>query len=91
MNNRRKIVLVALLAGLAAGCSSTTTTWSKAGTGMTQATADLEECAGDGGFYYDGKGLDGKPVAYVSQRTYSNTAGEPFEKCIMGKGYKKSN
>lgn len=91
MSYRRKIVLVALLAGFAAGCANTTTIWSKAGTGMKQATADLEECAGAGGFYYDDKGLDGKPVAYVSQRTYASTAGGPFEKCIMGKGYKKSN
>lgn len=89
MINSRKIVLVALLAGFAAGCANTTTTWTKAGVGMKQAAADLQECAGAGGLMYDGKGLDGKPVAYVSKNTYSSSAGEPFEKCIMAKGYKK--
>jgi hypothetical protein len=89
MSNIRKIVLVALLAGFAVGCASSTTTLSKAGTGMKQATADLKECAGAGGMLYEDKDLDGKPAAYVSKRTYAATSGAPFEKCIMGKGYKK--
>lgn len=91
MSNCRKIILVALLAGFAAGCTNTVTTWSKSGAGMKQAAADLKECAGAGGMMYDGKGLEGKPVAYVSKRTYASSAGSPFEKCITGKGYKKSN
>ncbi|MBT3351213.1 MAG: hypothetical protein HOC91_12330 [Nitrospinaceae bacterium] len=89
MRNCRKIVLVAILAGFAVGCANSTTTWSKTGVGMKQAAADLKECAGAGGLMYEGKGLDEKPVAYVSKRTYTSTAGVPFEKCIMGKGYKK--
>ncbi len=75
---------------LIAGCApTTTTTWVKSGAGMKQATKDLEACAGALGMLFDGKGLKGKPVAYSSQGTYSAGLGAPFEKCMMGKGYKK--
>ncbi len=91
MVNSRTILMAALLAAFAAGCANTTTTWSKKGSGMKQATADLKECAGEGQMLYDAAGLDGKPVAHVSKTTYAWRAGAPFEKCMTGKGYSKAN
>ncbi len=58
---------------------------------MGQATAALKECSQSVGLMYDGKGLAGKPLARVSHSSYSIWAGDPFEKCMAGKGYKSDN
>ena len=91
MTKARNILLVALLAVFAAGCAESLTTWSKPGANMGQATAVLKECSDTAGMLYDEKGLGDKPLAQVSHTSYSIWAGDPFETCMAGKGFKKNN
>ncbi|MEE9275085.1 MAG: hypothetical protein V3V62_07240 [bacterium] len=72
---------------LLSGC--VTTTWRKVGT-PAQAAKDLKTCADKAGLHFDPNGLTGGPTATISQNTYQDFLGAPFEKCMKAKGYRKA-
>lgn len=84
-----KIFAVAMVAGLAAGCVATTTTWKKPNVSKAQMTKDLEMCSQKGGLIFQKTGYQGGPVAISSQTSYEMYMGDPFEKCMTRIGYKK--
>jgi uncharacterized lipoprotein YajG len=83
-----KFVVVMALAFLA-GCATQSTTWVKRKVSPIQSAKDLKLCSEKAGLMFNLTGKKGGPVATISQDSYSNYAGEPFEKCMNKKGYRK--
>jgi hypothetical protein len=83
-----KFVVVLALAFLA-GCATQTTTWVKRSVSEIQSAKDLKVCSEKAGLMFNLTGLKGRAVATSSQDSYLNYAGEPFEKCMKKKGYRK--
>jgi len=79
------IAVIALLTG----CMTTPATWSKVGVTMAQGSKDLEACASQANLAYRAPSMDGKLAvgAFVGASEQSSK----FERCMVGKGYRKSN
>ncbi len=83
-----KFVVVLALVFLA-GCAMQSTTWVKRRVSPIQSAKDLKLCSEKAGLMFNLTGNKGEPVATISQDSYSNYAGEPFETCMKKKGYRK--
>ena len=79
------IAVIALLAG----CMTAPATWSKVGVTMEQGSKDLEACASQANLVYQAPSMDGKLA--VGAFVDASVLGSKFDRCMEGKGYRKSN
>ncbi len=84
-----RMLAVVLVAGFAAGCATTTTTWKKTNVEKAQMEKDLQMCSQKAGLLFNKTGYQGNPAALSSKTSYETHMGEPFEKCMTRIGYKK--